>query len=353
MLAPSPTPVRDKKYFKSLAKHCSQYRGADTIRSIAQASTTFVLFALAMFAVYTCVINNYWLAYAALLLPTAGLLVRVFIVQHDCGHGSYFKKKSHNAWMGRFTSLLTWTPYSFWRKTHNLHHAASGNLDRRGYGGIETMTVSEFKLLTPIQQKLYRLYRNAYLTLGLGTPFYTIIMQRFMVSEPLLPQFSEKHDLKDYWKSIHSTNLALLVTYGVIGSFIGFTTLIITYLPVLFLTSIIGGWLFFVQHQFEETYWENDKEWDYNEAALMSSSYYVMPKILQWFTGNIGIHHVHHLNANIPNYRLQDCVDACSDLDNMNRLTLRESLTCIPLALWDEDDKKLISFKDMDIKQAA
>jgi len=348
MLAPSPTTVKDKTYFKSLARHCAKYRGGDAVKSIIQSTTTLALFAAGAAAIYLSVINGLWLAYALLLIPVAGLLVRVFIIQHDCGHGSYFKKKAHNTWMGRAMSLLTWTPYSFWRKTHNMHHAASGNLDRRGYGGVETMTVSEYHSLKPHQQKLYRIYRNAYLTLGLGTPFYIIVMQRFVVTEPLLPQFSKHYDLKDYWKSIMSTNAALAVTFGTIGAFLGFGALALTYLPILFLTSVMGGWLFFVQHQFEETFWEKDEDWSYNEAALLSSSYYVMPKILQWFTGNIGIHHVHHLNANIPNYRLQQCVDENPDLQNMNRLTLRESLSCIPLALWDESAKKMITFKDLD-----
>lgn len=353
MLAPAPTQTKDKEYFKSLAKHCSKYRGGDTVRSILQLSTTLILFAAAIIALYTSVVTGTWLAYALLLIPTAGLLVRLFIVQHDCGHGSYFKKKALNTWLGRAMSILTWTPYSFWRKTHNMHHAASGNLDRRGYGAVETMTVSEFKSLTPKQQKMYRLYRNAYLTLGIGTPFYIIVMQRFVVTEPLMPQFSEKYDIKDYWKSIMATNATLLVVFGTLGSLIGFGTLAITYLPVLFLTAAMGGWLFFIQHQFEETFWEKDENWSYNEAALMSSSYYVMPKILQWFTGNIGLHHVHHLNANIPNYRLQECVDANEDLQTMNRITLRESLKSIPLALWDQDAKKMISFKDMDETKAV
>ncbi len=351
MTAPAQAIKKDKEYFKSLAKHCAKYRGGDTLKSIIQCATTLILFAAAITALYMSVVTGNWLAYALLLLPTAGLLVRVFIFQHDCGHGSYFKKKAFNTWLGRAMSVLTWTPYSFWRKTHNMHHAASGNLDSRGYGAVETMTVNEFKSLTPRQQKLYRLYRNAYLTLGLGTPFYIIIMQRFVVTEPLLPQFSEKYDLSEYWKSIMATNAALAITFGIIGSLVGFGTLAITYLPVLFLTAAMGGWLFFIQHQFENTFWEKNEDWSYNEAALLSSSYYVMPKILQWFTGNIGIHHVHHLNANIPNYRLQECVDANEDLKNMNRITLRESLKSIPLALWDESTKKLISFKDMDAAQ--
>lgn len=353
MLAPAPTTTKDKDYFKSLAKHCSKYRGGDALKSTLQVSTTLILFAAAVIALYASVITGTWLAYAALLIPAAGLLVRVFIVQHDCGHGSYFKKKALNTWLGRAMSVLTWTPYHFWRKTHNMHHAASGNLDRRGYGAVETMTVKEFNSLSPTKQKFYRLYRNAFILLGLGTPFFIIVVQRFVVTEPLLPQFSKEANMKDSWKSIMATNVALLLVFGTIGSLIGFGTLAITYLPILFLTSVMGGWLFFIQHQFEETFWEKDEDWSYNEAALMSSSYYVMPKILQWFTGNIGLHHVHHLNANIPNYRLQECVDANEDLQSMNRITLRESLKSIPLALWNEDTKKLISFKEMEASETV
>jgi len=351
MLAPSPTPVKNKAYFKSLARHCAKYRGGDAIKSVIQCITTLGLFAAGITALYATATNGMWLAYALLLIPTAGLLVRVFIIQHDCGHGSYFKKKAYNTWLGRAMSVLTWTPYHFWRKTHNMHHAASGNLDRRGYGGVETMTVKEFHSLSPVQQKLYRLYRNAFIMLGLGTPLFIIIIQRFVVTEPLLPQFSKEANMKGSWKSIMATNIALLAVYAPIGVIIGFGTLATVYLPVLFLTSIMGGWLFFVQHQFEETFWENNEDWSYNEAALMSSSYYVMPKILQWFTGNIGLHHVHHLNANIPNYRLQECVDAHPDLQTMNRITLRESLKSIPLALWDQSAKKMISFKDLDQRE--
>ena len=348
MLAPSPTQARDKDYFKSLAKHCAQYRGGDTKKSILQATSTLALFAAAIGLLYTSVTSGYWLLYAALLLPTAGLLIRVFIIQHDCGHASYFKKKSWNTWLGRAMSILTWTPYSFWRKTHNMHHAASGNLDRRSYGGVETLTIREFKSISTTKQCFYRLYRNAYLMLGLGTPLFIIVVQRFLVTEPFIPEFSKQADLKSYWKSSMATNLALLAGFGSIGAAIGFATLATIYLPVLFLTSIIGGWLFFIQHQFEAPFWEIDEDWNYNEAALMSSSYYVMPKVLQWFTGNIGLHHVHHLNANIPNYKLQACVDAHPDLQTMNRITLKESLKSIPLALWDESTKKLVSFKQME-----
>ena len=302
---------------------------------------------------YFALTGGQWLAFFALLVPTAGLLTRIFIIQHDCGHSSYFKTRKANDRVGRALSLLTWTPYSFWRRTHNLHHASSGNLDKRGYGGIEMVTVKEFENFSPAKQKFYRLYRNVFFLLGLGTPLFVIVIQRLLVTEPFLPEISTKANLKNSWKSIFGLNAALLVTYGTLGYFIGYGTLAALYLPVLIVTSWIGGWLFYIQHQFEETLWENQKEWSYNEAAVMGSSYYDLPKVLQWFTGNIGLHHIHHLNATIPNYRLQQCLDDHPDLGVINRMTLRDSMECAKLALWDEDQKRMITFKELAVKKGS
>ena len=349
MLAPSPKITSgSKEYFKSLADHCAQYKGADTRRSILQAVITMTLFFASVSAMYGAVVTGAWWLYALLMVPTAGLLVRVFIIQHDCGHGSYFNNRKANDWVGRTLSLFTVTPYSFWRRTHNMHHASSGNLDKRGYGGIETITVAEYQSMSLARQKMYRFYRNVYALLGFGTPFFTLVIQRFVVTEPFLPEFSVKGSLKNSWKSIYSLNVALLLFYGTLGYFIGYATLAIVYLPVVIMTAWMGGWLFYIQHQFEDTYWDRQKEWNYNEAAIMSSSYYDLPKIVQWFSGNIGLHHIHHLNATIPNYKLQECLDAHPDLPRINHLTFKESLQTVKLALWDEAQRKLITFKEFD-----
>ena len=355
MLAPAPkeTVKKDEAYFKTLADHCSKYKGADTKRSLAQMSVTLVLFLTTTALMIGAAQSGNWLVYALLLLPASGLLVRVFIMQHDCGHGSYFKTRKGNDYVGRALSLLTWTPYSFWRRTHNLHHASSGNLDKRGYGGIETITVEEYKSFSPAKQRFYRIYRNTYLLLGIGTPLFTVVVQRFLVTEPFLPEISHKANMRNSWKSIYGTNLALFLTYGALGYFIGYGVLAAVYLPILVITSWAGGWLFYIQHQFEDTHWERQEGWSYNEAALMSSSYYHLPPVLQWFTGNIGLHHIHHLNATIPNYKLQACLDAHPDLPTMNRMTLKDSIASINLALWDEAQKKLISFRELDQQPQA
>lgn len=334
-------------FFKELAQHCDSYKTPDLRKSILQMSTTLALFFAGIAAMIFAVQSGAWLAYALLLLPVSGLLVRVFIVQHDCGHESYFASSKANKAVGLALSILTWTPFDFWRRTHNMHHASSGNLDKRGYGGIETITVKEFNALPAAKQRFYRIYRNTLFMLGFGTPFWIIVLQRFIVTEPFMPELGRKVNFKNAPRSIHGLNLMLFLTYVPLGFLIGFGTLAIVYLPVLTVTSWIGGWLFYIQHQFEETLWDKQENWSYNEAAVMSSSYYDLPPILQWFTGNIGLHHIHHLNAAIPNYRLQECLDAHPALPTLNRMTLKDSLKSVHLALWDEDQRKMISFKDL------
>lgn len=348
MLAPAPKyATKDAAFFKGLAEYCAAFKGADTKRSILQMSVTLALFAITITTAFISFNAGAWLAYAALTTLSGFLLVRIFIFQHDCGHGSYFKSRKANDYVGRALSVLTWTPYSLWRRAHNMHHASSGNLDKRSHGTIETITVEEFKAFSPIWQRIYRVYRNVVFLLGFGTPFFIIVMQRFTVTEPFLPEIAAKSNMKNSWKSIQGLNLALLVTFGTLGYFLGYGALAAVYMPVLVITSWIGGWLFYIQHQFEDTHWENQENWSYNKAAIMSSSFYDLPKIVQWFTGNIGLHHIHHLNAQIPNYKLQDCLDGHPDLRHINRMTFRDSLASVRLALWDEASKKLVSFKEM------
>ena len=340
----------DKKaYFKRIAEHCDQYKTPSVIRSITQFLVTVSLFFLACAGLFLSVQNGIWWAYAGLLLPASGLLVKLFIIQHDCGHGSYFKSSRSNDMLGRLISLLTWTPYYYWKRMHNIHHAGSGNLERRGYGAIET--VREFKNLSPKDRFKYRLYRNPFLLLGIGTPAFMIIGQRFSMTQPfILPEGAKKLTFSgsSILKSVWGTNIALAVFYGVLGAFIGYITLLTICLPILIITCWAGGWLFYIQHQFEDTHWEDSKTWSYNEAAVMGSSYDDLPKWLQWFTGSIGIHHVHHLNASIPNYRLQTCIDDMPELKKINRMTFRESLVCLKWALWDEQKKKMIPFSRLE-----
>jgi omega-6 fatty acid desaturase (delta-12 desaturase) len=242
-------------------------------------------------------------------------------------------------------SVLTWTPYDFWRKTHNLHHASSGNLDGRGFGSIETVTVKEYAAMSARQKFLYRFYRNPFVMMVMATPFFIVLVQRVPLAEPLsFAPVSKRVGFQQIWKSVMGLNLVLLLVYGGLCVVFGFGPVLMTYLPVVALTACMGGWLFYIQHQFEDAHWEKGKDWDYHEAAVMGSSYYDLPKIIQWFTGNIGLHHIHHLNAKIPNYRLQECLDAHQGLKTLNRITFWESLKYARLALWCEERRKMVGF---------
>jgi omega-6 fatty acid desaturase (delta-12 desaturase) len=331
-----------------LANHCHAFKGADVKTSVRQLGVTAALFLIACaLMLYGAANGLYWL-YALPMLPAAGLLTRLFIIQHDCGHGSYFKSRAANDRVGRVLSLFTVTPYAFWRDAHNMHHAGSGNLDRRGIGSIDTLTVAEYRALPMSKRIAYRLYRHPVILLLLGTPLYVIVLQR-------LPSVGALTPIENYrslpparaWRSILSLDLAMAVAYGIAGALIGWPVLLAVYLPVVVITSWIGGWMFFIQHQFEDTVWKQDGEWNFQEAALKGSSHYVLPPVLQWFTGNIGIHHIHHLCALIPNYRLQKCVNANAELKNMNRMTLRQSLQCLRWHLWDEGRGRMVSFGDL------
>lgn len=277
-------------------------------------------------------------------IPTAGLMARIFIFQHDCGHGSFFNSKKANDWTGRCLSMITAVPYNFWRRAHNLHHATSGNLDRCGVGDIDVITVKEYEAMPKWKQFFYRLYRNPFILLIIGTPIYIIVLQRIPSSQGAY--FRETHkklSLSSTWKSTMLTNIGLVAFYSTLAFFIGITPLLSIALPILIISAWFYGWAFFVQHQFEDTHWENHENWNITEAALMGSSYLDLPKVLQWFSGNIGLHHIHHLCSQIPNYKLQECMDARPELKNINRITLLESLKCAKLKLWDEDKKQLVS----------
>lgn len=323
---------------KQLTDHCAFFQGADTKRSIIQLVTTLTPFVF--LSVAALIAFNYvpWLG-IALAVPASGLLVRLFIIQHDCGHQSFFKSRKVNDLVGRLISLITLTPYGFWRNMHAIHHATSGNLDRRGFGDVMTLTVQEYKALPRLKRFGYRLYRNPIVLFLIGAPYHFIIGQRIPWGQP--------HPFKKVWRSIVSLDLAIMAIYGVAAALLGWEPALGA-LAIFVLASWIGGWLFFVQHQFEDTYWAAEEEgWDFHTAAVLGSSYYHLPRILQWFTGNIGFHHIHHLCGKIPNYRLQECFDGSPLLQKASRITLFESLKCARLALWDEDTSKLVRFKHL------
>ncbi len=327
---------------KEISAHCNEYKGAVAWRSIFQVATTLGLFIASIAVMLFSLQYSYWVT-LLLAFPTAGLLARIFIFQHDCGHRSFFNSKKVNDWVGRSLSALTLMPYDFWRRSHNLHHATSGNLERCGIGGIDTLTVKEYKALPAKSQFFYRLYRNPFLLLLVATPLYIILMQRVPYKQP--GYFRENYktlSFKSTWKSILYTDAYIVAFYALLISFAGLSTVLLIAIPVLIITSWFYGWAFFIQHQFEETYWETDEKWNMQEAALMGSSYYKLPKIVQWFSGNIGIHHIHHLCSQIPNYKLQKCIDERPELKDINQITFLKSLKCANLKLWDEDKGQLV-----------
>lgn len=336
-----------KDKIKNLVQHCARYQGADNRKALFQIVNTLIPFFAICAVMIASFQSAYWLT-AILTIPASLFLVRIFIIQHDCGHNSFFTSRKWNNRVGKLLSVLTWTPYDFWRRTHNLHHASSGNLDNRGFGAIETITIKEYQALPENLQFWYRLYRNPYVMLLLGTPFFIMIGQRIPSAKPFpFCEVKTSVTYKSIWKSVFGLNAALLVFYGGLGAMFGFAPVLLAYLPVVVGTAWVGGWLFFIQHQFEDAHWEYSEQWDYHEASVLGSSYYDLNPVLQWLTGNIGLHHIHHLNAKIPNYKLQACMDDSEMLQTLNRITLFESFKYAHLALWDEDQKKMIRFSQL------
>ena len=280
---------------------------------------------------------SYWLT-LAITVPAAGFLVRLFMIQHDCGHGAFFHWRAANDWLGRVIGVLTLTPYDVWRRSHAIHHATTGNLNQRGVGDITILTVREYQALPRWRRALYRLYRHPLVMLGIGPAYLFIVQNR-------LPLGFMRAGWR-YWISSMGTNAAIAIVAGTLIYFIGLMPFLLVHLPIMLLAASIGVWLFYVQHQFEETYWAADSAWEYHDAALFGSSHYDLPLMLRWFTANIGVHHVHHLCSRIPYYRLPSVLRDHPKLAVVRRLTLGKSLTCLRLGLWDEGRKRLVSFRD-------
>ena len=275
----------------------------------------------------------------ALSVVAAGLMARIFIIQHDCGHGSFLASQKANDAIGMFCSILTLTPYHYWRKSHAIHHAGAGKLEKRGIGDIYTMTVDEFMKLPRWGKFSYRLYRNPFVLFLLVPTFLFAVLYRFPVSR--------MNALRRVEISVYLTNIAIAAAAVGLITFFGWKTFLAVQVPITVMTSTLGMWLFYVQHQFEDTYWTTGDEWDFSQAALKGSSFYRLPKVLQWFTGNIGFHHVHHLSPKIPNYMLEKCHKEVPVLKSATVLTLKSSFRSLPLTLWDEKRRKLISFSQL------
>jgi acyl-lipid omega-6 desaturase (Delta-12 desaturase) len=326
----------DRATAQRLARHCTMFRDAQDWRALTQLATTLLPFLAVCAALLWSALNGYWFG-LVLSLPAGGLLVRLFIFQHDCGHGSFFTSRVANTAVGRALSVLTLTPYGYWRRAHALHHASAGDLSRRGIGDVTTLTVQEYRELPRRRRLAYRIYRNPLLLHLIGPPLYFILFQR--------SPFGQALPAAEAWRSVLGLNAVLIATYGGLISVFGAGAVVAALLPTACIASWVGGWLFFVQHQFEHTHWENGEEWEFHTAALGGSSHYVLPPLLRWFTGNVGLHHIHHLNSRIPNYRLQECLKGDPTLHDISRLTFAQSVHCIGLALWDEESRRLVSFR--------
>ncbi|MFZ5670470.1 MAG: fatty acid desaturase [Pseudomonadota bacterium] len=324
---------------RSWRRILADYQRPSHARSILE----IVLSAAPLAAIWTAawiaaVFGLWWLA-LLLAVPAAGFLVRLFMVQHDCSHQSFFASPAANDWTGRLIGVLTLTPYHCWRRSHAIHHATSGDLDRRGIGDIATLTVDEYRAL-PLWRRIgYRLYRNPLVLFGIGPAWVFVIGQRLplgLMTEGWRP-----------WLSAMGTNLAIAAVIAPVLLLGGWKGLLLVHLPTLLLAASIGVWLFYVQHQFEDGYWARRGEWDHVEAALHGSSHYDLPQPLRWMTANIGVHHVHHVASRIPYYRLPRVLKDHPELREVSRVGLLESFRTVSLALWDEGGRRLISFRQL------
>lgn len=302
-------------------------------RSVWQLANTVIPFFLAWYLAYLSLSISYLLT-LALSVVAAGFMVRIFILFHDCCHGSFFPSRTANDIVGTLTGILTFSPYRQWRYSHNVHHATSGNLDKHGLGDIWTVTVEEYLAFSPLTRLGYRLYRNPIIMFGIGPAFIFLIQYRFNRRDAGM-----KERLNTY-----IINAGIVVVVSVLCWAIGWQAFLAVQIPTFLIAGAAGVWLFYVQHQFEGAYFENQENWDYFQAALQGSSFYRLPKVLQWFTGSIGYHHIHHLSPRVPNYLLEKAHEENEIFQAIEPVTLWTSLRSLRFRIWDEDRKKLVSF---------
>ncbi len=328
--AQPPSPARPEWYLR-----IESFAHADTRKSLWQIFNTLVPYLLLWGAMVHMTYTGlpYWTILLA-SIPAGFFMVRLFILFHDCAHGSFLGSKRANRIVGYVLGILTFTPYDKWRASHWRHHATVADLDRRGSGDFWTLTREEYIGSSRSKRLVYRIARNPLVAFVLGPLFVFLIYQRF----PIWTKSRQERN------SVHWTNLGIVVIAVGAGLVVGFRTYILIQLPILFVAGMLGLWLFYVQHNFEGVYWARHSEWDRMDAALIGSSFYLLPKLLQWFTGSIGYHFIHHLRPLIPNYSLEACYDSEPELQNVQPLTIKKSLRSLFLHLWDENEKKLIKF---------
>lgn len=324
----------DRRWSSLLRPYCEPRTGRGFVEIAATLLPLALFWGLLVWSVET---ERWWL-YALLLVPAGLFLVRVFLLQHDCGHYAFFSAKAVNDWFGRALGVLTLTPYDHWRRCHAIHHASCGNLDRRGVGDIDTLTVEEYRALSPWGRLVYRAYRHPLVLFGIGPSFVFMLQNRIptgRLTRGIMP-----------WISTQSTNLGIAALAALAIWGLGLGTFLLVHLPVVVVAATIGVWLFYVQHQFETTSWDHADTWNLQDAALHGSSYYRLPPGLRWLTADIGIHHVHHLASRIPFYRLSEVLKDHPELRDIGGLTLLRSFACVRLTLWDERTRRLVSFRD-------
>jgi acyl-lipid omega-6 desaturase (Delta-12 desaturase) len=319
-----------------LKKDVAPFERTNTKASIWQIINTLGPYLLLWYAAYLSLSVSYWLT-LPILVVASGFLIRTFIIFHDCCHQAFFNSRKANDILGTITGVMTHVPYEQWKNSHSIHHATSSNLDKRGVGDIWMMTVNEYESASKWRQLSYRLYRHPITMFGLGPIFVFLFQYRFNRKEA-----RRKERLNTYL-----TNVLLIVFYAVMCWAVGWQTFVLIQGPIFFLSGLFGIWLFYVQHTFEDSYFENEEDWSYVKAAVEGSSYYQLPKPLQWITGNIGFHHVHHLSPKVPNYNLEKAHDATPPLRHATTISLSTSLKSLKFHLWDESNKTFISFRDL------
>ena len=333
---PSESTRQEANPWLVISKNIEKYQHPSLRRSLWQIADSLIPYiGLWILIIYSLAVS-YWLT-AFLIILAAGFLVRLFIIFHDCGHGSYFKSQKVNRMVGMFFGILAFTPYDKWHNQHLRHHGTVGNLDKRGVGDVWTMTKEEYLASNQWNRLKYRIYRNPLVMFGLGSLYVFLIANRLIQKE-----MTEKEKI-----NVWVTNGTLLAIFIIMSSIIGFTTFLVIQLSILYIAAISGLWLFYLQHQYENVTWFRNKDWNYRTVALEGSSFVKFPKLLQWFSGNIGFHHIHHLNARIPNYYLSKCYRENSLFKDVKPVTFLMSLRSLKLRLWDEKIQKMVAFNTL------
>lgn len=321
---------------RSWQKVVMRYNHPDSRKSLWQICNSFIPYVLLWFLIYKSLQYPYWVTLLLSLLA-CGFLIRLFIIFHDCGHGAFFRSKKANDTVGMIMGILAFTPYYKWHHQHHVHHATTGNLDKRGVGDVWTLTVDEYIKSSKWKRLTYRVFRSPFIMFTFGPIFVVFIMNRF----------TKRQMTKTEKRNMYFTNIVLLVMAAVLSYFMGIKAYLLIQLPIILITYSIGLWLFYMQHQFDDVSWEREEKWDYKIAAIKGSSFLKLPAILQWFTGNIGFHHIHHLSSRIPNYNLARCHYENELFKDVKPLVLFSTFKALKFHLWDEVKQQMISFRQL------